>query len=137
MTATMVFAVVGNEITVAQGVPNKPGQIGYGAAIVPVNQGTGVAGTVSPFRIIFGGTIATSLLILVSHAGEAGETLGTGLAVVAFTTAALVYGGPVWNAVNKAFGSKPTKPLAGTTPSSPSTTPTATAAALVQVTPFG
>lgn len=29
--------------TIAPGTPNKPGEVGYGAAIVPVNQQTGVA----------------------------------------------------------------------------------------------
>ena len=111
MIATVVFSVVGEEVT--------------GKA------------KVNPFKIILGGTIATSLLILVSHAGDAGEQFGVGLSVIAFTSSALVYGAPVWKAANSAFGSKPTSSTTATTPSTPTTTPTATAAALAQTIPIG
>lgn len=87
----------------------------------------------SPFTIIFGGTVATSLLVLLSHAGEPGEQFATGLAVVAFTSSALVYGKPVWDAANTAFGSTPTTPLTQTTPSTPTTGVVQTTAALAQV----
>jgi hypothetical protein len=105
MTFTVVFSLVGEEI----------------------GQGQGRKETVNPFMIIFGGTVATSLLTLLSHAGEPGERFATGLAAVAFITSALVYGGPVWAAANKAFGSSPTTPVASTTPSTASTGGTAAA----------
>ena len=89
--------------------------------------------TVGPFTIIFGGTVATSLLTLVSHAGEAGERFAVGLATVAFITSALVYGKPVWDAANNAFGTQPTKPLAASTPSTPTTGTIQTATALSAV----
>jgi hypothetical protein len=98
MTFTVIFSLVGGEIEGAGGKKQ----------------------TVSPFMIIFGGTVATSLLVLLSHAGEAGENFATGLAAVTFITSALVYGAPVWDAANKAFGSKPTTPIASTTPTTPS-----------------
>ncbi len=132
MTFTVVFALIGREIATGQA-PNQPGQTGFGAAVVPVNQ-YGVAGTVSPFMIIFGGTVATSLLVLLTHAGEAGENFATGLALIAFVSSTLVFGKPVWDAANKAFGSTPTTPLRQT---SPTTSPTATAAALAQTLPVG
>jgi hypothetical protein len=111
MIFTVAFSVVGGEIEQANG--KKP--------------------TLNPLLIIFGGTMATSLLTLISHAGQAGETFATGVALVTFTTASLVYGRPVWDAANKAFGSKPTAPVAAATPTTPTTTPTQTAAALAQV----
>lgn len=126
MTFTVVFALVGSEIANAQGKPSQPGQPGYGVSLVPVNA-AGVAGSVSPFMVIFGGTIATSALVLLTHAGEAGEQFAVGLALIAFVSSALIWGSPVFGAANKAFGSKPTTPIAGTTPT---TSPTATASAL-------
>lgn len=89
--------------------------------------------TVNPFTIIFGGTVAASLLTLISHAGEAGERFSVGLATVAFITSALVYGKPVWDAANNAFGTKPTKPIAATTPSTPTTGTIQTATALTAI----
>lgn len=110
MTFTVIFSLVGEEISTGQG--KKP--------------------TVNPFIIIFGGTVATSLLTLLSHAGEGGEDFATGLALVAFLSSSLVYGKPVWDAANKAFGSTPTTPIAASTPSTP-TTGLATPAALTQI----
>jgi hypothetical protein len=111
MVFTITFSLIGTEIEKAQ---NKPA-------------------SVNPFTIIFGGTVATSLLTLISHAGEAGERFSVGLATVAFITSALVYGKPVWDAANGAFGSKPTTPLATTTPSTPSTSTVQTATALTAI----
>lgn len=111
MIFTMAFSIVGEEIGSSSG--KKP--------------------TLNPFLIIFGGTTATAFLTLLTHAGEAGETLGVGLATVAFTSSTLVYGKPVWDALNKAFGSKPTTPVGRTTPT---TSPTATASALAQTIPI-
>jgi hypothetical protein len=94
MIFTVVFSLIGEEI----------------------GQGQGKKETVPPLLIIFGGTVATSLLTLLSHAGEAGEEFSVGVATVAFVTSALVYGKPVWDAANTAFGSKPTGGTAATTP---------------------
>lgn len=110
MTFTVIFSLVGEEISTGQG--NKP--------------------TVNPFIIIFGGTVATSLLTLISHAGEGGENFATGLALIAFLSSSLVYGKPVWDAANKAFGSTPTTPIAASTPTT-GTAPLATATSLAQV----
>lgn len=132
MTATMIFALIGGEVEAGSAVVPGPGQVGFGAATGKVNQATGTAvgsRTVSPFKIIFGGTVATSLLILISHAGEAGEEFGVGLATVAFVTAALVYGAPVWAAANAQFGSKPTAGTPASSPTAPTATTAATAAA--------
>ncbi len=112
MTFTVVFSLIGGEIEGSNGGKQ----------------------TVSPFMIIFGGTVATSLLTLLTHAGEAGENFAVGLALIAFTSSTLVYGKPVWDAANKAFGSKPTTPVKG---SSPTTSPTGTALALAQTLPTG
>lgn len=101
MVFTMVFSLVGGELEKAQSKSQ----------------------TLSPAKIIFGGTVATSALTLLSHAGEAGEHFATGLATIAFTTAALVYGKPVWDALNKQFGSTPT----GSTPTSTAITPSSIA----------
>jgi hypothetical protein len=137
MTFTIAFSVIGDEIEnggPTPGAPSQPGQTGYGAALTSVNQSTGTATKrAGPFVIIFGGTVATSLLTLLSHAGDAGEEFATGLALIAFLSSALVYGGPVWDRLNAEFGSKPTKPVAATTPSTPTTTPFDTATALAQV----
>jgi hypothetical protein len=111
MTFTVVFSLVGEEISTGQG--NEP--------------------KVSPFLIIFGGTVATSLLVLLSHAGEGGEELATGLALVTFISAATaIYTKPVWDAANKAFGSTPTKATAKSTPTT-RTTGLATPTALAQI----
>jgi hypothetical protein len=110
MTFTVIFSLVGEEIS----------------------QGQGKKETVNPFIIIFGGTVATSLLTLLSHAGEGGERFATGLALIAFLSSSLVYGKPVWDAANKAFGTTPTTPIAASTPTTPTTglaTPTALAQA--------
>jgi hypothetical protein len=100
MVFTMVFSLVGTELD--------------------GGKKSGTSPTLSPAKIIFGGTVATSLLTLMSHAGEAGEKFATGLATITFTTSALVYGKPVWDKLNGAFGSKPT----GSTTASLSSIPT-------------
>lgn len=112
MVFTMAFSLVGGEITKNQG--NKP--------------------PVSPFLILFGGTVATSALTLLSHAGEPGEHFAVGLATIAFSTSALVYGKPVWDALNKTFGSKPTASVSTSTPTSPTTIATSQAIPLAVTT---
>lgn len=108
MVFTMAFSLVGGEL----------------------EKGQGKTPAVSPFTILFGGTVATSLLTLLTHAGEAGEKFGVGLATVAFTGSALVYGKPVWDKLNSVYGSKPTTPIGASTPTTPTTSPSATTAAL-------
>jgi hypothetical protein len=102
-----------------------PGRIIFGLMIFTVTfslvgseieKGNGKTPTVNPLLIIFGGTMATSLLTLLSHAGEAGEEFSVGLATVAFVTSSLVYGKPVWDAANAAFGTKPTTAAPKTAP---------------------
>lgn len=107
MIFTVIFALIGNEINhrTESGSHQTEGAI------------------TSSGRILLGGFVATTLLVLATHAGEAGRELGVGLSVVAFATATLVYGKPVWDAMNSAFGSKPTTGL-GTAPTTP-TTPSA------------
>lgn len=114
MVFTMTFALVGGEL----------------------EQGAGKAQTISPFTIIFGGTVATSLLTLLSHAGETGEHLAVGLATVAFLTTALTYGKPggeVWDKLAETVGGKPTTPSKATAPTKPTTGTVQTATALTAV----
>jgi hypothetical protein len=102
MSFAVVFSLIGNELRIAgHAKPGQPGLVTEGA------------------RIVIGGTIATALLALLTEAGDAGAKLGVGLALVTFTTATLVYGGPVWNALGKIVGST----TAGNVPTTP-TTPT-------------
>lgn len=84
MFFTVLFALVSDEIGAAGGTNPTP--------------------KVPAIKIIIGGTVATSLLTLLSHAGDAGEKFATGLALIAFASGTLVYGKPVWDAANKAFG---------------------------------
>lgn len=138
MGFAVIFSLIGNEVAIAQGPPNKPGQLGYGAAIVPVNQQTGQplgGGTLgkSPAGvgfgtgavIIIGGFVAAALLVALSGAGEAGRKFSVGLASVSATTSVLVYGGPAWGALNRIVNGKatgattPTANTGATTPSAP------------------
>lgn len=118
---TVAFALVGNEVK-SGGKPGNP------AAGSPDHIST--AG-----RIIIGGTIGATLLILLSHAGEPGRKFSLGLATVTFVTTALVYGGPVWtllaNIVKNNPGGTPTGLTKSTTPTTP-TQGTATVAAFAQ-----
>lgn len=111
MGITVLFALIGNEVKNLEGTPSE------GNATV--------AGTVvtSGGKILIGGTVATALLALLTHAGNGGRQFAVGLALVSMTTATLVYGGPVWDALNKTFGSTPTTPVgtasSGTKPTTP------------------
>lgn len=116
MGFTVLFAVMGEEIAA-----HKTGKSGANQA------STVIAG--AP-KILAGGVVATSLLVLVTHAGDGGRQLAIGLALVAFLTTSLVYGGPVWDAMSNAFGSKPTGSTGSTTPTTPGTN-TASSAATV------
>lgn len=132
MTVTVIFSLIGDEISAKP----KPGQTGYGA-VAPghtVNAlGQAQGASINPFMIILGGTLAAGVLTLIAHAGEAGEKLGVGLALLAMLTSTLVYGKPVWDAANNAFGSTPTAGSGATTP----TTGTSTVTALAQGTAAG
>lgn len=73
---------------------------------------TGTSGVVTTAgKIILGGFFATSILVLVSHAGDPGRQVGVGLATVAVLSSTLINGKAVWDGANKLFGSQPTKPL--------------------------
>lgn len=108
MGVTVAFAVIGEEIK-SPGGPGLP--------------------TGAP-KILVGGVVGTSVLVLISHAGDAGRQFALGLALVSMVTATLVYGGPVWAAANKSFGSKPTGSSGATAPTTPGTN-TATSVATV------
>ncbi len=88
------FSLLGNEIKVAQ------------AAKTPV-AGTATGMTTSG-RIILGGFFATTLLIMLSHAGNPGREWAVGLAGVTMVAAVFVEGKPVWDEFNKLFSSTPT-----------------------------
>jgi hypothetical protein len=116
MFFTVVFAVVGEEMASA-GKTTKP---------VPAFK---------PFTIIAGGTVAATLLTLLSHAGEGGERFATGLALISFFSGLLLYGVPVFDGLTHYFGYKPTTTSPTTSPTIP-TIPThgvGTAVALTEV----
>jgi hypothetical protein len=95
MGITVLFSLIGNEL---KNTPSTPGadKLTTGG------------------KIILGGAVATTALTLLSHAGNAGRQFSVGLASVAMVTSTLVYGGPVWTALSKLFGSKPTGSTGGT-----------------------
>jgi hypothetical protein len=115
MGFTVLFALLGNEVQIAQG--NKPAKLTNG-----LDKGA---------TIIIAGFIAAGILTATSGAGEAGRRFSVGLATVSAVTAALVYGGPVWTAVSTIVGGKPTTPTGGTTATT-ATKGTATTEALTQ-----
>jgi hypothetical protein len=117
MIFTVAFALVGHEIGAVKAASTQPN-------VQPGTDPVTVGG-----RILLGGTIATTLLVLVSHAGRPGRQFSLSLAVVAFFTATLVYGGPVWAAISGALSS-----TSGATPTS-STTPTASSTPTTGVVP--
>jgi hypothetical protein len=98
MGFAVAFSLVGNEVK---------------AVTTPKTGSTGVV-TVAG-KIVLGGFFATSLLVLISHAGDPGRQIGVGLATVAALSSSLVYGGPVWGQANALFGTRPTTPLATAT----------------------
>jgi formate hydrogenlyase subunit 3/multisubunit Na+/H+ antiporter MnhD subunit len=118
------FSLLGNEIKVAK--EAKP-LVGDGPAN-PLATGTGavVHGITVSGRIILGGFFATTLLIMLSHAGNPGREWAVGLASVTTVASVFVYGGPVWTEANKLFGSTPTTPLASTSATAPTSTTGAT-----------
>ena len=116
MFFAVTFALIGNEIKIIEGkTTGNPGSL--------VGDGT---------KIILGGVFATAILTLLSHAGEGGRQFAVGLALVTTATSTLVYGGPVWNASGKIFGTTSgTTPTSATTATAP-THGTATTVALAQ-----
>lgn len=118
MGFAVLFSLIGNEIQIANG--TKQAKLSSG-----LDKGA---------TIIIGGLIASALLTALTGAGEAGRRFAVGLSVVTATTATLVFGGPVWSALNAVVNggntgtTKPTGNTAATTP----TQGTATAAALAQ-----
>jgi hypothetical protein len=103
MGITVLFALIGNEI---EGLSEN-------------GKGTGTTGSdrlTKSGTIIVGGVVGTALLTLLTHAGDTGRQFAVGLALVTMATATLVYGGPVWDTMNNAFGSKPTGTTGVTTP---------------------
>lgn len=118
------FSLLGNEIKVAQAA--KP-YTGDGPANPLATGPSAVAGGITTAgRIILGGFFATTLLIMLSHAGNPGREWAVGLAGVTMVAAVFVYGGPVWSEANKLFGSTPTTPLASTSATAPTGTTTTT-----------
>lgn len=73
----------------------------------------------SATRIVLGGTFSGVTLVLLSHAGDAGQQFATGLAVVLFLSSALVYGAPFWKLISSLTSAKPSTP---STPTKPVTT---------------
>lgn len=98
MFFTVAFSLVGNEI---KGKKNTTGLI------------------TEPAKIVLGGTAATAALVLISHAGDAGRQFAVGLALISFSTSALVYGGPVWRSLSSLTG-RPGAVARNSTPSTPS-----------------
>ena len=121
MGFAVLVSLIGNEVKVANG-----------SAKDQLTNGLHRGGV-----IIVGGFVAAALLTALTGAGEAGRKFGVGLAGVSCATSVLVYGGPVWSAINGIVGGKST----GTTPTSATgatgqttpTTGTATVASLANV----
>ena len=110
MGITVVFALVGSEIAALE----KPNASTAGHL---VQQGTGAA------KVLVGGTLATTALVLLAHGGDAGRQFATGLALVSMVTATLVYGGPVWAAISRSVGAPAGAPGTGSTTPTGNTTP--------------
>jgi hypothetical protein len=74
-----------------------------GAEVRTIDSGAASASSIldKPPVIFLGGAIAAALLVLLADTGEAGEQLGTGLALITLITSTLVNGAPVWNAITK------------------------------------
>ena len=120
MGTTVVFSVIGAELKAFTASP--------GTTLVGLHNGQpgtpGTGASSGAVKIIIGGTVATVLLVGLTHAGSAGRQFAVGLALVSMVTATLVYGGPVWLALNRMFNTTPstaTGNTAGTTPTRPGT----------------
>ncbi len=131
------FSLLGNEIKVAQAAKPYTGDgpanpLATGPSIVgrgittSGRMATGPSivgrGITTSGRIILGGFFATTLLIMLSHAGNPGREWAVGLAGVTMGASVFVYGGPVWAEANKLFGSTPTTPLSSTAANQPTGT---------------
>lgn len=93
MAFTVVFSLLGHELKAVGAVVSSKG---LGPA----------TGLTTGGRIIAGGFIATSLLTLLTHAGEGGQKVAVGLAWTTFLTATLVEGGIVWTGISNVLGGK-------------------------------
>ena len=101
MLFTVAFALVGHEIK----------------AVSTKKSATAKSGVLTTGgRILLGGFVATTLLVLLSHAGTGGRQFAVGVASVALVTTALVEGQPVWYTLGKAVSATPSK---GSTPTVP------------------
>lgn len=122
MVTAVVFSLIGHEIK------------SIGGAAKGQNQPNGKDPITTGGRIIVGGAVATTLLLLLAHAGEGGKDFAFALAIVTFATTTLVYGGPVWLSISGALsgtpGDQPTASTASTTPTQPTHGTIATASAL-------
>jgi len=104
--ALMVFstgiAIVGHEVKVSQGKST---------------------GKVTPVNIFLGGAIGAVILTLISHAGDAGRSLGMGLAVVTFTSSVVINGQALATGITRLTTGTTgaSKAAAAGTPSTPST----------------
>ncbi len=114
------FSLLGNEIKVAQAA--KPYTGDGPANPLATGPSTVGRGITTSGRIILGGFFATTLLIMLSHAGNPGREWAVGLAGVTMVASVFVYGGPVWAEANKLFGSTPTTPLSSTAANQPTGT---------------
>lgn len=112
MVTAVAFSLVGHEVTAISGAAKGQQQPG---GKDPLTTGG---------RIIVGGAIGTTLLVLLSHAGEGGKDFAFALTIVTFATAVLVNGGPVWTALSNALSATPGGTPTGSTPSTTPTTPT-------------
>jgi len=101
MLFTVAFALIGHEIK----------------AVSTKKSATAKSGVLTTGgRILLGGFVATTLLVLLSHAGTGGRQFAVGVASVALVTTALVEGKPVWDAIGNAVSATPSK---GSTPTAP------------------
>lgn len=59
-------------------------------------------------EIFIGGAVATTTLVLLSHAGDAGEQFATGLAVISFLSVLLIQGTPLLTGITVLTGNQKT-----------------------------
>ena len=124
MVFAVGFALIGNEVQILSKKTPK-------AAATTVGAVSQAGSTItSSGRIILGGFFATSILVLLSHAGDPGKQFAVGLAGITALSSVLIKGGAVWGAANSAFGSTPTSPLStasgGTSPTGATSTTSTT-----------
>ena len=67
-------------------------------------------------KIILAGAVGTVLLVLLSEAGQGGETFAKGLAALTLISSVLVNGSPLFSDISKEFSSAGKTPQLITTP---------------------